>query len=313
MKIGIDIGGTNIGAGLVDKDLNLIYRTEIPTKSYKGYDFIEKRIIRIIDKLIIKANKMNKQVDFIGLGIPGISDANGDIVIHCHNLNWYNVPLGINIRKRFSIDVQIANDATLAGIAEKAIGISKDYNSSVFITIGTGIGGSIIIDNKVHTGAHGIGSEIGHMIVGRNFYNCNCGNNGCLETFASATGLEKYIINEIEKGFRDTMVLDQVSTMEEINAKMIFQYAKAGDVLSNKAIDRMMKYLTIGIVNIINILDPEIIVIGGGVAKAGDFLLDKINKILPQYILFKTIKHGKVELAKLGNDAGIIGATLLEK
>lgn len=313
MKIGVDIGGTNIGLGLVDEDLNIIYEIEISTEAHKGYDFIEIKIIKAIEELIYRANDMNKQVNFIGIGIPGISDIEGSTVIYCHNLNWYNVPLGINLRKRFSIEVKISNDATLAGIAEKTIGVSKGCKNSVFLTLGTGIGGGIIIDDNIYIGSHGVGSEIGHMIIGENFYDCNCGNNGCLETFASATAIEKYIINEIQTGYKETMLLEEIGSMEEIDTEMIFRFAKEGDLLCNKAVNRMVKYLTIGIVNIINVLDPEIIVIGGGVANAGDFLLDKINEKLPKYILFKNMEYGKVELAKLGNKAGIIGATMLEK
>lgn len=313
LKIGIDIGGTNIGAGLVDNELNIIYKTEIPTEAHKGYKFVEDRIIKLIEKLIFKAYSMGKKVDFIGIGIPGISDKSGELVISSHNLSWSNVNLGINLRKRFSVEVHIENDATLAGIAENALGVSKGYKNSIFITIGTGIGGGFIIDNKIYKGSHGVASEIGHMIIGENFYDCNCGNNGCLETFASSTGMEKYIRKEIEEAYTETMVLEYVTSIEDIDTKLIFQCAKAGDELANKVVDRMVKYLTIGITNLINILDPEIFVLGGGVAKAGDFLLNKINALLPKYILFKEIKHGKIELSKLGNDAGIIGAAIMEK
>lgn len=311
MKIGIDIGGTNIGAGLVDKNLNIIYSLEAPTEAYRGYEFVEVKIIKLIEELISEAKNIKEEVEFIGIGIPGISDMNGGIIISSHNLKWQNVNLGIKLRERFLIDVQIENDATLAGLAEKVLGVSKAYKSSIFITIGTGIGSGIIIDNKIYTGSHGIGSEIGHMVIGENYYDCNCGKNGCLETFASSTAMKKFIVKEIDDGYRDTMVLKQVSKTEDIDTKLIFQCAKAGDDLSNKVVDRMVKYLTIGIVNLINVLDPEVIVIGGGVAEAGDFLLDKINNLLPKYILFKEMPHGKIKLAKLGNDAGIIGAAML--
>lgn len=311
MKIGIDVGGTNIGAGLIDKDLNIVYRLEIPTEGHRGYEFVEDKIIKLIEELVSKANSIEAKVDFIGIGIPGISDINGETIISCHNLKWYDVSLGINLRKKFSMKVQIENDATLAGIAENSLGVSKGYKSSVFITLGTGIGGGIIIGNKAYTGNHGIGSEIGHMIIGENFYDCNCGNNGCLETFASSTAMVKYITKEIQEGYKDTMILGQVSSIEDIDTRLIFQCAKAGDNLCNQAVNRMVKYLTIGIANLINILDPEIIVIGGGVSRAGDFLLEKIKSMLPKYILFKEIEHGKIKIAKLGNDAGIIGAAML--
>lgn len=310
MNIGIDIGGTNIGAGLVDEDLNVVYRLEIPTERDKGYDYIEKKIIEIIEKMIHKSSRINETIDSIGIGIPGIGDLTGDYIIYCTNLNWKDVPLGRNLRSKFDIKINIENDATVAGIAESALGVMKGYPNSVFITLGTGVGGGIILNNNVYTGSHGVGSELGHMIVGENFYDCNCGNNGCLETFASSTAIERYVINEIENGFRDTSLLDN---LENIDTKLIFQSAKLGDDLSNRAVDRLVKYLTIGISNIINTIDPDVIAIGGGVARAGDFLLDKINNLLPKYILMKDLNFAKIKLARLGNDAGIIGAAMLNR
>lgn len=313
MNIGIDIGGTNIGAGLMDEKFNLVYKIEVPTCKEDGYDFLERKIISIILHLGDKSREMNRNIQSIGIGIPGIADKKGENVIYCPNLHWRNVPLGKNLRKKFNIEVNIENDATLAGIAENALGESKGYNTSVFITIGTGIGGGLIVNNKVYTGAHGIASEIGHLIVGENFYNCNCGNNGCLETFASSTAMEKYVVKEINDGYKNTMLLEKVNNLKEIDGRLIFQCAKLGDKLSNMAVNRMVKYITIGIVNIINTLDPGIIVLGGGVARSGNYLLDKINKLLPTYILFKDVEYGKVKISKIGNDAGIIGAALLSK
>lgn len=313
MNIGIDIGGTNIGAGLVDENLNIIYKVEVPTNKDKGYDFVELEIIAIIEEMIQKALEFNQNIESIGIGIPGIVDVKGHNVIYSANLNWNNVPLCKKLMDKFNILINIENDATLAGIAELVLGVSKGYNTSVFITIGTGIGGGIVINNKVYTGRHGIGSEIGHMIVGENFYDCNCGNNGCLETFASSTAIQKYVINEIQKGANDTLILKKVNSFDKIDTKLIFECAKLGDELANKAVDRMVKYLTIGIANIINILDPDIIAIGGGVAKAGEFFLAKIKNLLPKYILFKDLNHAEIKLSTLGNDAGIIGASMLHK
>ena len=307
MNIGIDIGGTNIGAGLVDENLNIIYKVEVPTNKDKGYDFVELEIIAIIEEMIQKALEFNQNIESIGIGIPGIVDVKGHNVIYSANLNWNNVPLCKKLMDKFNILINIENDATLAGIAELVLGVSKGYNTSVFITLGTGIGGGIVINNKVYTGRHGIGSEIGHMIVGENFYDCNCGNNGCLETFASSTAIQKYVINEIQKGANDTLILKKVNSFDKIDTKLIFECAKLGDELANKAVDRMVKYLTIGIANIINILDPDIIAIGGGVAKAGEFFLAKIKNLLPKYILFKDLNHAEIKLSTLGNDAGIIG------
>ncbi len=313
MNIGIDIGGTNIGAGLLDDNLNFIYKIEIPTELQNGYGFIEREIISIIENMVNIADKNNNKIDSIGIGIPGIVDKTGDKIVFCPNLHWSNIPMGINLRKRFDIDINIENDATLAAIAENLLGVSKGYKSSVFITIGTGVGAGIVIDGKMYNGVHGVGSELGHLIVGENFYNCNCGKNGCLETFVSSTGVEKYIFKKINEGKYDTKLLEKVDRVEDIDTRLVFQCAMEGDILSNLVVDRMVKYLTIGITNIINILDPGIIAIGGGVSKAGDFLLEKINNLLPDYILFNDMGYADIKIAKLGNDAGIIGAAMLKQ
>ncbi|MFA5576508.1 MAG: ROK family protein [Tissierellaceae bacterium] len=308
MRIGIDIGGTNIGMGLLNSKLDMVYKSEMPTEKEKGYQYIRDKLIHAIEDMISRAGELGEKLDSIGIGIPGIADEEGDKVIFCTNLGWSNVPLGRDIRARFQIPVYIGNDATVAAIAESALGASRGYANSLFITIGTGIGGGIILDKKVYSGSHGLGSEIGHMIVGENFYDCNCGNRGCLETFASSTAMERYVRWEIERGFGDSLLLKDI---ENISAKAIFEGAAKGDRLSNMAVDRMVKYLVIGIANLINILDPDIIVLGGGVARAGDFLLERVRGLLPKYLLFKEMEYGKIELARLGDQAGIIGAAIL--
>lgn len=313
MNIGIDIGGTNIGAGLLDDNLNFIYKREIPTKVEKGYEYAEKQVISMIEDMIDIADKKDKKIDSIGIGIPGIADKTGDNIVLCTNLHWKDIPMGINLKKKFNIDINIENDATLAGIAENAFGVSRDYKNSVFITLGTGVGAGIIIDKKMFKGANGVASELGHMIVGENFYDCNCGKNGCLETFASSTAVEKYVLKEIKSGKYNTNLLKKVEKIEDIDTKLVFQSAMEGDSLSLLAVDRLVKYLTIGITNIINMLDPGVIVLGGGVSKAGDFLLEKINKLIPEYILFKDMGYADIKLAELGNDAGIIGAAMLKQ
>lgn len=313
MNIGIDIGGTNVGAGLLDDDLKFIYKTEFPTEKEKGYKFVEKKIINIIENMIILGEKEGKEIKSIGIGIPGIADMQGDNIVFCPNLDWRNKPMGINLRKKFDIDINIENDATLAAIAENILGISKGYKNSIFITLGTGVGAGIIIDGKIYKGVHGVGAEIGHMIVGENFYNCNCGKNGCLETFASSTAIEKYVLKEINEGRYDRKLIKTAKKIENIDTKFIFQGAMEGDELCNMAVDRMVRYLTIGLTNIINILDPGIIVLGGGVSKAGDFLIEKIEKLIPQYILFNDMEYAHVKLSKLANDAGIIGAAMLNQ
>lgn len=309
MQIGIDLGATAIKAGLVDNG-KIVEKLEILTKPKRGYDSVKSDIIKLIDELKLKSQE---QIEYVGIGIPGIATPEGDRVIICVNLGWNNVPLGVDIKEKTKLPVFIGNDATVAGIAENMYGSTKGHKNALFITIGTGVGGGIIINGKVHSGSNGIGSEIGHMIIGENFYNCNCGKNGCLETFSSATAMTKYTQKIIKEGY-DTLILEKVKgNIENINAKIIFDCAKDGDKVANMVVNRMVKYLSIGISNLIDCIDPSIIALGGGVSKAGDYLLDKIKKQLPKYLTFESLVKAEILIAELGNDAGIMGAANLGK
>jgi glucokinase len=219
----------------------------------------------------------------------------------------------VNLKKRLeelvSLKVFIDNDANVAAIAEYEIGSLKNYRSAILITLGTGIGGGIIIDGNVIRGSHGAGAEIGHMVVGENFFNCNCGRNGCLETFSSATGIGKYV----NKLLTETDEKSVLRNYEKITTKHIFDASKAGDKLAQKAVNRFIKYLAIGIVNFINIIDPEAIAIGGGVSHAGQYLIDLLDVEVKKSLYSKDVEIAKLMLAELQNDAGIVGAAFMAK
>ncbi|WIF94206.1 ROK family protein [Caminicella sporogenes] len=313
MYIGVDLGGTNIAIGIVSRDGSLKYDKSIPTKRERKPDEIIRDIINVINEIIKEYGVERETIKAIGIGIPGIADKKGN-VIQCVNLNWTDIPLKTPMEKELGIPVFIDNDATLAGLAEYEIGVMKGKESGVFITLGTGVGGGIIINGKIHTGFNNVGSEIGHMIVGENYYDCNCGRNGCLETFASATALINYTRKLIEEGNSETIINEKINgDLNKLNGKIIINAAKEGDKLANKAVDRLVKYLAIGIMNITSVIDPEVFVIGGGLSRAGDFLLDKIRNEVSKNKYFKALPVGKVVLAKLGSEAGIIGAAMLGK
>ena len=312
MLVGIDLGGTAIKAGLVDREGRILIQSSIDTKAGRDYRLIIKDMIGQIEKLLKDYRSCIDDIESIGIGAPGLMNYKSGYVIYCTNLFWNNVPLGVQLREYFQRPVYIENDATVAGLAESLFGSTKNVFNSVFLTIGTGIGGGIIIDHKVYSGSHFAGSEIGHMIIGDNFYKCNCGNNGCLETFASATAMIKYAIHRLEKDKVKSAILDKVdSKTENLNAKIIFDAAKEGDQLGKETVDRMIKYLSIGIINVCNILDPEIIAIGGGVSKAGDYLIERLKTEVGKMFFTPNVKYGDIVLAQLGNEAGILGAAFL--
>lgn len=311
MYVGVDLGGTNIAVGLVDENSILKYHKSTPTRAERGSKEVIKDIIKLINEAIRYYGLNKETVKAIGIGVPGIAEPNSGEVIYCVNLGWNNVPLKQDLEKELNIPVFVDNDATVAGLAEYKIGAMRNCESGVFITLGTGVGGGIVINGKVRSGFNGVGSEIGHMIVGENFYPCNCGRNGCLETFTSSTALINYTIKLISEGNETSIVNKAKGSLQDINGKIIFEAAKEGDYVANKAVDRLVKYLAIGITNIINIIDPEIIALGGGLSGAGDFLLAKVREEVERVRYMKMIPIGKIVLATLGNEAGIIGAAAL--
>ncbi|HZJ76457.1 MAG TPA: ROK family glucokinase [Oscillospiraceae bacterium] len=309
--IGVDLGATEIKAGIVSEDGQIIDKTAVHTPVKDGIHAIVNSIDMLIDALLKTHNKTIQSIKCIGVGIPGVCDNKG-LVYYAPNLFWNNVPLGDLLRVKTGVPVFIENDATVAIIGEATCGIARGASDYVLITLGTGIGSGIVINNSVYNGSHGIGSEIGHMIVGENFYNCNCGNNGCLETFASATALVKYT-KKLLMDSDDSLISKMVDNVDTLDAKLVFDCAKKDDLIAGKAVDRLVKYLAIGIGNIINILDPEMIIIGGGISKAGNYLIEKLNREIPKNIWLKPMNLTKIVQASLGNDAGIIGSASYAK
>jgi glucokinase len=310
MYIGIDLGGTNIAGGLVTESGEIIKKMSVPTGRERGSDAVIEDIYRIIEALL-EENQAGQSVKGIGIGIPGIADPHTGEVIVCVNLNWYNVPLRAKLSARTNLPIFIDNDATVAGVAEFQVAQKGQYKDAVMLTLGTGVGGGILLDGKAVSGFHGIGSELGHMIIGEALYTCNCGRNGCLETFASSTAIIHYAKHLLETMPDASLMRDAVhGDLTKITGEIIFDAAKSGDVLANQVVDRLVKYLSIGIMNIISTIDPEIVLLGGGISMAGDFLLDKVNSELEKLKYFKASACARVEIATLKNDAGIIGAAM---
>ena len=309
--IGMDVGGTGIQIGVVDEDGRILQKGAINTRIDLP---VEEQIAQMaacaLDTLRRSGHTLD-DVAAIGAGVPGIVDPATNVVPFCTNLKWHHVPFADMLRRHIDKPVFVGNDATVAGLAESVAGISAGSHSSVFITLGTGVGGGIIIHGKAWSGFHGVGSEIGHITMDLDGEPCNCGNHGCLERYCSATA----IIGMARKAVADhpeSKIMAQCGgDPARINAKMVFDAAKEGDDTASEIFHRYVSYLAQAINTVINFLDPEIIVLGGGVSKAGDFLLDAVRKELPKYILYKTMPYARIELARLGPDAGIIGAAML--
>ena len=309
--IGIDVGGMSIKAGAVDEKGNILFKHSCPTGVERGYGAVIQDIAKLGISAAKKSGHTMDEVKAIGIGIPGIMDQSTGIVPFCTNLMWHDVPIIEEMKKYTSVPVFVDNDATVAGLAESVKGVSAGTKSSVFVTLGTGVGGGVVINGKVFSGSHGVATEIGHMVTVDGGEECTCGKRGCWERYASATAL----IREGRKlcaANPDCALMKAVDgDITRIGAKDVIDLAKAGDADCNAIFDNYVHHLVVGLANLINVYDPEVFVLGGGVSHAGEFLLNAVRARLPQYVFFKTMPYARVELATLTNDAGIIGAAML--
>ena len=310
--IGIDLGGTNIAVGLVNEEGRIIAKTETPTLASRPYPELVRDMALCICKVMDEAGATETDVQSIGIGIPGIADKDG-VVIFCTNLGWRNVPLRAELQQYLNKPVYIDNDATVAGWAEFKAGVSRNTNSSVFLTLGTGLGSGIVINGRIWAGAHGAGGELGHLIVDVDGVPCTCGKRGCSERYCSATAIIRMAREACVDAPGCAIMRAVNGDPDKINAKVVFDAAKEGDTVAMQVFNRYVKYLTIVINNVISSLDPDMIILGGGVSRAGDFLLDAVKAALPEYLFYPSLGYPELRIASLGNEAGIIGAALLGK
>lgn len=307
--IGIDLGGTNIAGGIVDENGKMLYKLSVPTDISGGYQKIVKDIFELSQKLLEDAEMSRESIKGIGIGTPGTVDCEKKIVIRSGNLNIENAPIAEEFQKYWDIPVEIENDAGAAAYGEY---IANGDKSKVFIaiTLGTGIGGGIVINGELFRGGSGKGTEPGHITMVRDGINCACGRKGCWERYASATALA-YQIEEAMKNSQDTLMYKIAEKKGKIDATVAFEAADSGDAAAKEVISNYISYLTDGLLNLIYIFRPDKIVIGGGISNRGEKLLDPVLELLCKNKFYMRDKFTKVEIAKLKNDAGIIGAAML--
>ena len=303
--VGIDVGGTGLKAGIVDENGKLLNKCTCPTGVERGHEAVINDMANLALQAIAEGGFTVDDVKAIGIGIPGILDPKTNRVPFCTNLGWHDVPLVELMQKVIDKPIFVNNDATVAGFAEAVAGVSAGVKDSVFVTLGTGVGGGIFIDGKPYSGAHGVGSEIGHIIIIDGGEMCTCGTAGCWERY-----MGKKAASENPECAIATAVNGD---LDQITARTVIDAAKAGDAVACQVFDQYVHYLCVGLVSIINMIDPEMIVLGGGVSGAGQFLLDAVRAKMDTMVFYKAMDYAKIELAVLGNDAGIIGAAMLGK
>ena len=311
IRVGIDVGGTGIQVGVVSPKGEILCEQSIVTRIDIPFREQVERMVSCVRSTVAEAGFSESDIESIGVGIPGIASQETGEIIKCTNMGWDHLPLREEWLRQMNIPVYIDNDANVAALAESKAGVSAGSSSSVFITIGTGIGSGIILNGKIWNGAHGIGGELGHMILSLDGVPCTCGNHGCLERYCSATALIR-MAREAVASRPDSEILKSAGgSIDHITARTVIDLARKNEPLATEIYSRWISCLSQAIAGIANLLDPELIVIGGGVSMAGDFLLNPIRKEYPKYVLFKDQPMPEVKLAVLGSKAGIIGAAML--
>jgi len=303
---GVDLGGTTTKIGLFQIDGTLIEKHEIPTNKEENGIHILDDIEAFINNIIVKNALDLDDIIGIGIGVPGAVTDDG-VVNKCINLGWEVTDVESIMKKKTNFNVRVGNDANMAALGEYWKGGAAEFSSIALVTIGTGIGGGIIINGRPLNGFNGAAGEIGHIpIVYDETETCNCGKKGCLEQVASASG----IVRVAKKFLIATDIPSTLRSTEEISAKVVFDEAKKGDIVAFEVVEYITKYLGLALANVAGIIDPECFVIGGGVSAAGQYLVDLIAANYKKNV-FHPCKDTEIVLARLGNDAGMYGAAKL--
>ncbi|WP_177161968.1 ROK family protein [uncultured Fusobacterium sp.] len=309
---GVDIGGTNTKIGIVSSEGRIVAKESIKTLSMEGVESTLKRIWASIKGLLEKNEINYEDLLGVGMGIPG-PVREQEIVGFFANFPWEK---NLNIAKLFrnisGKETKLENDVNVIALGEARHGAGRGAKTSVTIALGTGIGGGIYIDGKIISGFNGAGGEVGHMKLVKDGKLCGCGQKGCFEAYASATGIEREAISRLKVNKTNKLYQKLNGEIDKVEAKDVFDCAKEGDAFSLDIVDYEAEYLAMGIGNILNLINPEKIILAGGVSLAGDILLDRVKEKLPKYAMSVAIENGfSIELGILGNDSGIYGASAL--
>ncbi|MCC9823686.1 ROK family glucokinase [Streptococcus agalactiae] len=311
--LGIDLGGTTIKFGILTLEGEVQEKWAIETNTLENGRHIVSDIVESLKHRLSLYGLTKDDFLGIGMGSPGAVDRTSKTVTGAFNLNWADTQeVGSVIEKEVGIPFFIDNDANVAALGERGEGAGANNPDGVFVTLGTGVGGGVIADGNLIHGVAGAGGEIGHMIVDpENGFTCTCGNKGCLETVASATGVVRVARQLAEQYEGSSAIKAAIDNGDTVTSKDIFIAAEDGDKFANSVVERVSRYLGLAAANISNILNPDSVVIGGGVSAAGEFLRSRVEKYFVTFAFPQVKKSTKIKIAELGNDAGIIGAASL--
>lgn len=310
-RIGIDLGGTNIVAGVVNDQYEIVATAKCKTRLPRPADEILLDMARITKDAVASAGLTMDDIAYVGVGSPGTCNAETGVVEYANNLGFENIPLRAELEAMLHKTVYIENDANAAALGEALAGAAKGAQSCVCITLGTGVGGGIIIDGKIYGGFNFAGAELGHTVIQVDGELCTCGRQGCWEAYASATAL----INQTRQAMvnhPESEMWKLAEDLDKVSGRTAFDAMRAGDPVGKAVVDRYIHYVSCGLINVINIFQPEVLCIGGGICKEGDTLLKPLQEQIRMERYSKYSSHQtRLCIATLGNDAGIIGAAFL--
>ena len=302
--IGVDLGGTNLRTAIVASDGEVLDKHKEATKAVDGWMKVVARLVDNIKRQLEIGAQKGAKVVAVGVGAPGVILVDKGIVVKSPNFpDWNNLPLKTELEKALSIPVFIENDANAAALGEKWRGAGRDIKSMIHLTLGTGVGGGIILDNKIWHGADGMAGEIGHMTLIPDGRQCTCGNTGCLEMYASARGIVQSFREELER-----QKLSAAGDLKEVTSEKVYQAAREGDAVARRVMKDMGRMLGIGIASLINIFNPERVVIGGGVKDAWPLFIGATHEEIMKRAFQVPAERTEIVPSSLGDDAGMVGA-----
>ena len=314
LRLGVDVGGTFIKAGVVDEDYSILHKVSVPTGGDAGYQAVVKNIVHAAELAAQEAGLPVKDFASVGIGIPGLLNPRTGVVVLAPNLGgWRDVPFLEEIKKLLPVPVEVGNDANCAVVGETLAGAAKGCENVVMLTLGTGVGGGIITDGRLFVGGHGLGAELGHMVLKMDGETCGCGMHGCIEAYCSVTSLVKQT--------RRAMEADPASLMHAyakeaglVDGRTAFECSKLGDKAALTVVENYCRYLSNAIGSLVTAFRPDVVLIGGGLSNQREYLMDKLNALLPGYVFASdVIGVPPILRATLGNDAGTIGAAYLDR
>lgn len=311
MYIGIDLGGTNIAAGIVTDDGKILAQGSTPTLSGRPIEEVVADMVTLVNGLIDDYGITVSDIKAIGIGSPGSIDHKNGIVVYSNNLKMNNFHMADALNKAFGIPVKVDNDANCAAMGEYMVN-GNGTDNYIFVTLGTGVGGGVIVNGKMLRGFNGAGGEVGHMTLISGGEECTCGRPGCWEAYASVTALIRQTKRAMDSD--PDSLMHQIAEKEgKVSGRTAFEAAKAGDKTANEVVDTYRHYVAEGVASLVNIFQPEIIAIGGGISKEGEYLLGPVREYVDKSGYNKYMDKTKIVTAQLFNDAGIIGAAMMAK